>query len=134
MLLPKQTLTPEARKQFKLFSNPFTGEVQTEQQMFDGSEVRFVREAVWQCAQNGGFMALVGESGSGKTISALSLRMIGSGVPVGANSPNQPDIRAQFLSLALRVNGGSPEELAAILRKDYDAYGKLVKDLNLRLD
>lgn len=67
MLLPKQTLTPEARRHFKLFANPFTGEVQTEAQMFDGAEVRFVREAVWQCAQNGGFMALVGESGSGKT-------------------------------------------------------------------
>lgn len=67
MLLPKQTLTPEARRHFKLFSNPFTGEVQSEQQMFDGAEVRYVREAVWQCAQLGGFMALVGESGSGKT-------------------------------------------------------------------
>ena len=67
MLLPKQTLTPEARRHFKLFANPFTGEVQTEAQMFEGAEVRFVREAVWQCAQNGGFMALVGESGSGKT-------------------------------------------------------------------
>ena len=67
MLLPKQSLTSEARKHFRLFSNPFSGEVQTTAQMFDGAEVRYVREAVWQCAQNGGFMAIVGESGSGKT-------------------------------------------------------------------
>lgn len=45
-----------------------------------------------------------------------------------------PEIKTQFLSLALRPHGGGPEELAAILRKDYDRYGKLVKDLNLRLD
>jgi len=51
-----------------------------------------------------------------------------------AKIAGQPDVQAQFLGLALRVNGGSPEELAAILRKDYDAYGKLVKELNLRLD
>ena len=67
MLLPKQVLTPEARRHFKLFSNPFSGEVQATSQMFDGAEVRYVREALWQCAQNGGFMAVVGESGSGKT-------------------------------------------------------------------
>lgn len=45
-----------------------------------------------------------------------------------------PDLNTQFLGLALRPNGGSPEELAAILRKDYDLYGKLVRELNLRLD
>lgn len=46
----------------------------------------------------------------------------------------QPDLKTQFLGLALRTNGGSPEDLGAILRKDYDTYGKLVKELNLRLD
>lgn len=51
-----------------------------------------------------------------------------------ATIAKQPDVQAQFLGLALRVNGGSPEDLAAVLRKDYDAYGKLVKELNLRLD
>ena len=45
-----------------------------------------------------------------------------------------PDIQAQFLSLALRPHNGNADELAAILRKDYDKYGKLVRDLNLRLD
>ncbi len=45
-----------------------------------------------------------------------------------------PEIRTQFLALALRPNSGTPEDLAAIVRKDFDTYGKLVKELNLRLD
>jgi len=36
-------------------------------QMFNGDEVRFVREAAWQCSQVSGFAAIVGESGAGKT-------------------------------------------------------------------
>lgn len=67
MLLPKQTLTPEARRAFKLFANPFDGEVQTDAQMFRGDEVEYVREACWQCAQTASFVAVVGESGAGKT-------------------------------------------------------------------
>lgn len=67
MLLPKQTLSPEARRAFKLFSNPFDGEVQTEAQMFQGGDVAYVREACWQCAQTASFVAIVGESGAGKT-------------------------------------------------------------------
>lgn len=46
----------------------------------------------------------------------------------------EPEIQAQFLKLALRANAGTPEELAALLRKDYDRYAKMVKQLNLRMD
>lgn len=67
MLLPKQSLTPQARRQFKLFTNPFDGEVTSDESMFVGDDIAYCREAVWQCAQNGGFVALVGESGAGKT-------------------------------------------------------------------
>jgi len=45
-----------------------------------------------------------------------------------------PDVKAHFLKLALRTRAGTPEELAAALRKDYDRYGKLIRDLNIRLD
>lgn len=45
-----------------------------------------------------------------------------------------PEVKAHFLSLALRSRAGTPEQLAARLRKDYDRYGKLIRDLNLRLD
>lgn len=45
-----------------------------------------------------------------------------------------PDLQAQFLKLALRPNPSSPEELAQTMRADYDLYGKLVRDLDLRMD
>lgn len=67
MLLSKQALTPQARRHFKLFTNPFDGEVTTDEQMFVGDDIAYVREATWQCAQTGGFVAVCGESGAGKT-------------------------------------------------------------------
>lgn len=68
MLLPKQTLSAEARKRFALpFANPFDGEVTSDAEMFVNGEIRFVRESAWQAAIGGRFCAIVGESGSGKT-------------------------------------------------------------------
>lgn len=67
MLLAKQTLTPQAKRHFKLFSNPFDGEVTKDEQFFAGDDIRWVRESAWQCVQNGSFVAIVGESGAGKT-------------------------------------------------------------------
>lgn len=67
MLLPKQALSPQARRHFKLFCNPFDGDVTKDEQMFNGDDVRCVREAAWQCSQVSGFVAIVGESGAGKT-------------------------------------------------------------------
>ncbi len=67
MLLPKQTLSLEARKKFGLFTNPFDGEVTTDEEMFLNGEIRFVRESAWQAAIGGRFVAIVGESGAGKT-------------------------------------------------------------------
>jgi type II secretory pathway predicted ATPase ExeA len=73
MLLPKQSLTPQARRHFKLFTNPFDGEVTSDDMMFVGDEFVYVRESVWQCAQTGGFVALCGESGAGKTTALTDL-------------------------------------------------------------
>lgn len=67
VLLPKQTLTPLAARHFKLFRNPFDGAVDRDDQFFANDEIRYVREAAWQCAQNAGFMAVIGESGAGKS-------------------------------------------------------------------
>ena len=67
MLLPKTALTPQAARHFKLFRNPFDGEVINDAAMFRSDDVVYVREAAWHCAQNGGFVAIVGESGAGKT-------------------------------------------------------------------
>jgi tripartite-type tricarboxylate transporter receptor subunit TctC len=46
----------------------------------------------------------------------------------------QPDVRAQFQTLALRSTTSTPEALGALLKADYEQYGTLVKELNLRLD
>lgn len=67
MLLPKQSLTKEARDKFALDVNPFEGDVTLDAQMFVNGEIRFVRETTWQAALAGRFLAIVGESGAGKT-------------------------------------------------------------------
>lgn len=67
MLLPKQTLSLQARTHFKLFVNPFDGDVTTDEQMFTSGEIAFVRESCWQAAVGARFVAVVGESGAGKT-------------------------------------------------------------------
>lgn len=74
MLLAKQTLSMEARKAFSLFTNPFDGEVTSSAEMFQNGEVRFVREACWQAAIGGRFVAVVGESGAGKTTLLADLK------------------------------------------------------------
>jgi type II secretory pathway predicted ATPase ExeA len=67
VLLPKTTLTPKAARHFKLFRNPFDGEVLTDEQFFLSADIEYAKEAIWQCAQTSSFVALCGESGSGKT-------------------------------------------------------------------
>lgn len=67
MLPLKAVLTAQAKRQFRLFRNPFDGPVNTDAQMYLGDEFAYVREAAWQCAQTAGFVAIVGESGAGKT-------------------------------------------------------------------
>ena len=67
MLLPKQTLSEAARKQYTLFTNPFDGEVTSDAEMFINGEIRFVHETAWQAAVGGRMVAVIGESGAGKT-------------------------------------------------------------------
>lgn len=67
MLLAKQSLYPATKRHFSLFSNPFTDEVRSAEQVFTSPDVRYVREALFQTAKFGGFVAVVGESGAGKS-------------------------------------------------------------------
>jgi len=46
----------------------------------------------------------------------------------------EPDVRTQYLGLALRATTGSPEQFAALIKTDWTYYGRLVKALNLKLD
>ena len=67
MLLPKQTLTEAARRQFGLFANHFGDEVASDDEMFVNGEIRFVQEAAWQAGIGGRMVAIIGESGAGKS-------------------------------------------------------------------
>lgn len=68
MLLRKQTLFQETRKKLGLFRDPFRADDVTEQDdVFLTPSIRYVREALYQTARLGGFIAVIGESGSGKS-------------------------------------------------------------------
>lgn len=67
MLLRKQQLFPATRKHFGLFRDPFSDDVQTAEDVFVTPDIRYIREAMWQTAKHGGFLAVVGESGAGKS-------------------------------------------------------------------
>lgn len=84
MLLPKQVITPAARKAFRLFENPFDGEVIDDGQMFVSESIEGVRELCRQAAMSGRFVALVGESGAGKTTiqADLETRLVRDHSPV----------------------------------------------------
>jgi len=45
-----------------------------------------------------------------------------------------PELRALLLKTALAPNPGTPEELDALLRRDHERYGALVRRLNLRTE
>ncbi len=68
MLLRKQTLFPETRKSLNLFRDPFrSDDVTSQDDVFLTPSIRYVREALYQTARLGGFIAVIGESGSGKS-------------------------------------------------------------------
>ncbi|ENX58179.1 MULTISPECIES: ExeA family protein [Acinetobacter] len=68
MLLRKQTLTPAAKKHFKLFKNPFTENIRSSDELFTNADINYVSESMWQVIKgNSSFVAVVGQSGSGKS-------------------------------------------------------------------
>lgn len=68
MLLRKQTLTPAAKKKFKLFKDIFTEELRDATELYSNPDINYVLEAMWQCIKgNSTFIAITGQSGAGKT-------------------------------------------------------------------
>jgi len=45
-----------------------------------------------------------------------------------------PDIREKLAAIGLETVGNSPAEFAAIVRKDYEKWGKVIRDANIKLD
>jgi type II secretory pathway predicted ATPase ExeA len=67
VMIPKTRLTQEAKKHFALFVNPFDGAINSVAEYYRSPDIMYVREAVWDAAQNSRFVVVVGESGSGKS-------------------------------------------------------------------
>jgi len=82
-------LSLQARKQFKLFRDPFTDDVGAAEDVYLNDCFRFAAEYLYQTAKAGGMMALVGESGSGKTtVRRLAIdRMTAEGQKVRVVTP-----------------------------------------------
>lgn len=45
-----------------------------------------------------------------------------------------PGLRARYAEAALDPVGGSPEDLGRLVRTDYDKYGRLIRELGIRLE
>ena len=60
-------LTSETRQHFKILRDPFVDELRSCADVFESDDIRYVRAAVRQTAQHGGFLAVTGESGAGKS-------------------------------------------------------------------
>ncbi len=104
MLLRKQTLNQSARKHFGLFRDPFATDMQSREDMFVSPDIRYVREAMFQVARHGGFLAVVGESGAGKTtlVRDLEDKLIADNHPVSLIRPyvlamEENDVRGKTL-------------------------------------
>ncbi len=88
-----EMLTPQAKKLFKLFRDPFTDDVQGPEDVFLSADQRYIREVLFATARHGGFVAVAGESGSGKTTLRRDLldRIQREGHPVVAIQPRVID-------------------------------------------
>lgn len=62
-----EMLSAAARKQFGIFRDPFSDDVQGPDDVFLSPDQRYIREVLLTSARHGGFVAVVGESGSGKS-------------------------------------------------------------------
>ncbi|MBE2242457.1 MAG: AAA family ATPase [Burkholderiaceae bacterium] len=68
MLLRKETLSPEAQKHFGLPRSLFgLDDIQVREDVLLTAQMRYVRAALMDAAQNNGFVAVSGESGAGKS-------------------------------------------------------------------
>jgi type II secretory pathway predicted ATPase ExeA len=86
-------LTQEARRHFKLFSDPFSHDVENAGEVFRGADYRYAAESLWEAVRNNRMFALVGESGSGKTtiLDDFKDRVFRDQLPVLIVQPKVPD-------------------------------------------
>jgi tripartite-type tricarboxylate transporter receptor subunit TctC len=47
---------------------------------------------------------------------------------------NTPEVKSYLAERGFDVATGSPEELAAILRGDFDIFGRIIREANIKAD
>ena len=62
-----EMISEDARRHFKLFRNPFVGDVEKSADIYRSDEHRYIEASMIDSAKHGGFLAVIGEVGSGKT-------------------------------------------------------------------
>ena len=45
-----------------------------------------------------------------------------------------PELKERYAALGLRPNGGTPEQLNALVREQLERYGKAIRDNNIKGD
>jgi tripartite-type tricarboxylate transporter receptor subunit TctC len=50
------------------------------------------------------------------------------------NALDAPAVRERYVSLALETVGGSPEQLGELIRRDYEKFGRLKKELQITVE
>lgn len=63
-----EMLSPNAKKHFVIFRDPFKDEVNSAEDVYASPDIRYIREAMYTTAKHGGLLAVVGESGGGKSV------------------------------------------------------------------
>lgn len=63
-----EMLSPNAKKHFAMFRDPFKDEVNSADDVYTSPDIRYIREAMYTTAKHGGLLAVVGESGGGKSV------------------------------------------------------------------
>lgn len=88
-----EMLSPNAKKHFAIFKDPFSDDVQGQDDVFLSPDQRYIREAMFSAAKHGGFLAVIGESGAGKSVLRKDLidRISRDGHPISVVQPRSID-------------------------------------------
>lgn len=62
-----EMVNTETLRHFKMFRNPFVGDVEKSADIYKSDEHHYIEMAMLDAAKHGGFLAVIGEVGSGKT-------------------------------------------------------------------
>jgi tripartite-type tricarboxylate transporter receptor subunit TctC len=75
--------------------------------------------------ENGGWFGFIGPAGMPREAVTLLNREMNRAVM-------QPDVREKLDSYGLEVHNESPEYFGELIRKDYDKWGKLARDIGFK--